>query len=178
MATNKIFNSMRVISFIRYASSIRLSTTQKIFNLKQRTVATSSDDLLPAYINANIPVITDMLHNHKLYTSIKTKDHLQIFMKNHIFAVWDFMCLLKTLQRNLTGQGPIWIPPENTELAHLIHSICLGEETDEVQPNQYVSHLELYRRACHEIGASTEQFDNFLDNLCNVIEQRINCCNF
>ena len=37
------------------------------------------------------------LKNHLLYHSIKTEKHLHIFMENHVFAVWDFMSILKDI---------------------------------------------------------------------------------
>ena len=42
----------------------------------------------------------DALFSHKIYNSINNIDDLHIFMENHIFAVWDFMSILKTLQKN------------------------------------------------------------------------------
>lgn len=36
-----------------------------------------------------------------------------------------------------------------------------GEETDVDPDGSYVSHLDLYRRAMEDVGASTHQFDTF-----------------
>jgi len=39
---------------------------------------------------------------HELYTHIDRMDGLHVLMKHHVFAVWDFMSLLKALQVKLT----------------------------------------------------------------------------
>ena len=44
----------------------------------------------------------EKLQNHKIYFSIKNIDHLKTFMNSHVFAVWDFMSILKYLQNQLT----------------------------------------------------------------------------
>ena len=40
-----------------------------------------------------------MLENHSLLVTntIQSVEDLKIFMKHHVFAVWDFMRLLKTI---------------------------------------------------------------------------------
>jgi hypothetical protein len=93
------------------------------------------------------------LATHPIYTRVRNLRGLQIFMTNHVFAVWDFMTLTKTLQQRLTCVSTPWLPPEHPTAARLVNEIVLGEESDEVTHGEYLSHYVLYMRAMDEIGA-------------------------
>ena len=110
----------------------------------------------------NIASTQGRLVNHKIYNKIESIDDLKIFMENHIYAVWDFMSLLKGLQINLTCTKNPWTPVENTEEARFINEIVLEEETDRISGGIVTSHFELYLESMKEIGAETSQINNFI----------------
>jgi hypothetical protein len=105
------------------------------------------------------------LQSHPIYSVIDTKPKLQIFMQSHSFAVWDFMVLLKGLQRGLTNVRPAWTPVKNINTARFINEIVLGEETDEIEPKIFTSHYNLYLKAMEDIGADTSVIKNFVQNV-------------
>ena len=112
------------------------------------------------------------LVNHKIYENIKTIDDLKLFMENHVFAVWDFMSLLKGLQVNLTSTSTPWVPVENTEAARFINEIVLEEETDEIKDHYVKSHFELYLESMKEIGANTSVIERFVSDIKNSSNYR------
>jgi hypothetical protein len=101
------------------------------------------------------------LLEHSVYSEVDSVADLRRFMEDHVFAVWDFMSLLKRLQQDLTCTKVPWFPVDNTRAARLINDIVAGEETDVDPDGSYVSHLDLYLRAMADVGASTSQFDAF-----------------
>lgn len=90
---------------------------------------------------------------HPIYASVCGLAELRRFMEAHAFAVWDFMTLLKALQRRLTCTALPWTMPAHRRAARFINEIVLAEESDEVAPGHFVSHFELYLDAMAEVGA-------------------------
>src|SRR6478736_468210 len=103
---------------------------------------------------------TELLE-HPVYAEVTSVEDLRGFMEDHVFAVWDFMSLLKRLQQDLTCTKVPWFPADNAHAARLINDMVIGEETDVDPDGSYVSHLDLYLRAMEDVGASTHQFDTF-----------------
>ncbi len=97
----------------------------------------------------------DALQEHALYTRVRSAHELCTFMATHVFAVWDFMTLLKSLQRRLTCVSLPWTRPPHPRAARLINEIVLAEESDEVEPGCCMSHFELYLLAMEQLGVGT-----------------------
>lgn len=116
-------------------------------------------------INKRITPYRKRLLEHSLYSEIKTIDDLHVFLENHVYAVWDFMSLLKALQNTLTCTTTPWIPIGNPEVRYLINEIVLAEETDVDQQGKRKSHYELYLEAMKACGAKTEKVTTFLDDV-------------
>ena len=119
-------------------------------------------------ITQNLEPLKNRLRNHSLYSKIKDVDDLNIFSNAHVYAVWDFMSLLKFLQINLTSISIPWFPSKNTTTAKLINEIVAGEETDEDQEGQPVSHFEMYIDSIEEFGLNTSEIINNLNTLNNI----------
>ena len=102
----------------------------------------------------------EKLLNHPIYEHIKTPIHVRKFMTQHVFAVWDFMSLLKSLQHRFCGCEVPWRPEKKYPLAvRLINEIVLAEESDVGPTGQFLSHYEMYRMAMVQAGASTKEID-------------------
>lgn len=98
---------------------------------------------------------------HPLYRHVNTRAAVVTFMEHHSFAVWDFMSLLKSLQRTLTCVQVPWVPTGPAVSRRLINDINLVEESDELGPG-FISHFELYLDAMRQAGADTAQIDGFI----------------
>ncbi len=105
-------------------------------------------------IQSRLSPLRDRLAGHPLYASIRTVEHLRIFMESHVFAVWDFMSLLKSLQRALTCTEVPWTPTRFPASRRFINEIVLGEESD-LYEGRPVSHFEIYLEAMERAGADT-----------------------
>jgi hypothetical protein len=92
---------------------------------------------------------------HPMYAQINSIEDFQCFMEQHIFAVWDFMSLLKALQRALTCIEVPWAPKGSPVTRRFINEIVLGEESDLDSNGKVLSHFEMYLDAMQQIGANT-----------------------
>lgn len=116
--------------------------------------------------NADLSRLHEELKCHSLYQKIKSIDDLKIFMESHAFAVWDFMSLLKRLQKDITCVTLPWRPsPYPKNVVRMINEIVLGEESDLDQNGLSCDHFTLYLRAMKEVGANSHRLDNLINDL-------------
>jgi DUF3050 family protein len=99
---------------------------------------------------------------HPVYRTLDSLERVRAFQQSHVFAVWDFMSLLKTLQLRLTCAAVPWVPSGPSASRRLINEIVLVEESDEYGDG-YISHFELYLDAMASAGADTGRITAFLD---------------
>lgn len=105
---------------------------------------------------------------HELYHALTDLKSVHIFMQHHVFAVWDFMSLLKSLQHSLTCVEVPWVPTGPTGSRRLINDIVLVEESDEIGDG-FTSHFELYLDSMTQAGADRTAIDGFIE----LIRQRV-----
>ncbi|MGH7160692.1 MAG: DUF3050 domain-containing protein [Acetobacteraceae bacterium] len=98
---------------------------------------------------------------HPMYAHLRSADDVKVFMEYHVYAVWDFMGLLKALQRHLTCTDSLWMPTGTAGIRRLVNEMVLEEESDEVD-GVATSHFELYRAGMQEAGASCAAIDSFI----------------
>lgn len=135
--------------------------SEQSMNNPKNTKATSFQERLAEAIKSE----RKSLLEHRLYGQLRTLEHLAVFMEHHVFAVWDFMSLLKSLQVRLTCASVPWRPVGNAQVRRLVNEIVLGEESDALPAGGAASHFELYLQAMQETGANTVQMDRFIHEL-------------
>lgn len=116
-------------------------------------------------VTSAIQTYKNSLLEHPLYTQILQLDDLHLFVENHVYAVWDFMSLLKALQQQLTCTTTPWYATPNTEVRYLINEIVLAEESDVALNGQRQSHFEMYLEAMEACGADTNAIQVFLQHV-------------
>ena len=109
----------------------------------------------------------DKLNAHPVYGAVKTADDLSTFMAHHVYSVWDFMSLVKTLQAFAAPTRSPWSPVGDPLVRRFINEIVLEEESDQGIPETgktpaFISHFELYCHAMDEVGANPADIRRFV----------------
>lgn len=116
-------------------------------------------------VNKLITPEREALLQHPLYTKIKTIKDLSAFMEGHVYAVWDFMSLLKALQQKLTCTTVPWFASEHPQTRYLINEIVLAEESDLAMDGSRQSHFEMYLDAMATANADTMPINDLIKSL-------------
>ncbi|WPL17219.1 hypothetical protein Thiowin_02215 [Thiorhodovibrio winogradskyi] len=107
----------------------------------------------------HIKPLQQELEAHPLYAGLRTIADLRVFMRHHIYSVWDFMSLIKYLQQQVAPVRVPWTPVGDPAVRYFINQLVLEEESDCMDRGNgplYGSHFELYSTAMREIGADPE----------------------
>jgi len=78
----------------------------------------------------NVADLVEAVRTHPLYEHVSDEHSLRLLMRTHVFAVWDFQSLLKSLQRSLTCVEVPWLPTADAEARRFVNEIVLEEESD------------------------------------------------
>lgn len=134
------------------------------------------------HIQSSLNNVRSQVVNHPSYQAIQSIEDIRSFMEHHIYAVWDFMSLLKALQNQLTCTQVPWFPVGSAEVRYLINEIVCGEESDlaseeDVKNGAGIrkSHFELYLEAMEQTGASRAGIDSLFHEIQHgkTVEQAI-----
>ena len=117
------------------------------------------------HIQKEIESLRQELKSHRLYEQLETIDDIKIFTQDHVFAVWDFMSLLKALQIELTCVSIPWVPRKKGKLTQFINEIALAEESDVDLSGESKSHFEMYLDAMGRMGSDTQKIEIFMSKI-------------
>jgi hypothetical protein len=116
-------------------------------------------------LRAEIAELSRAVAQHRLFTRMVTVADVRVFMAHHVWAVWDFMSLVKSIQREIAPARAPWVPPADTASARLINELVLGEESDDGPDGEPLSHFAIYLRAMAEAGAAVAPINDFVAQL-------------
>ncbi|MBX3356513.1 MAG: DUF3050 domain-containing protein [Phycisphaeraceae bacterium] len=116
-------------------------------------------------LSVSLVAEADRVANHHVYSMVVDLESARAFMEHHVWCVWDFMMLAKSVQVGLGCYELLWVPPADTDAVAAINAIIADEEADIGPDGLKHSHFEIYLGAMKEAGASTRSIDAFLSRL-------------
>ena len=132
----------------------------------------SKETLNTSIVSSRYQSLLEQLNNHPLYSDLSYENNLKVFMEHHVYAVWDFMSLIKALQLHLVPINIPWIPTKYPRYTHFINQLVLEEESDKALTDTttftHASHFEAYLQAMTDIGANTQPILQFI----NIVETK------
>ena len=120
-------------------------------------------------VAASVAPLQQAVVDHRLYAQMQTVSDVAVFLEHHVFAVWDFMSLLKSLQADLTRVSPPWYPVGDGRIRRFINELVLEEESDHVG-GRYISHLELYIEGMKQAGANPEPVTRLMRDATSIVD--------
>lgn len=118
-----------------------------------------------AHIDTATAPLRARIADHAVGELLGDIEAVRTFMEHHVVAVWDFMSLLKCLQREITCVDVPWTPRGDPSHRRFINELVLAEESDIGVNGGYTSHMELYLAAMVEAGADCRPITALLDRV-------------
>jgi hypothetical protein len=115
--------------------------------------------------SVKVAAAMDAVGRHPAFGAVQSPRDVRVFMQHHVWAVWDFMTLLKSLQAEIAPTTVPWVPPRDAAAARLINEIATVEEGDDGPDGLLLSHFEIYLQAMDEAGADTKPIRRFTSEI-------------
>jgi hypothetical protein len=149
-------------SLVAFPVGVAVPPAYEYWMMNERGEADTHETARLERLRVRLRPLKEALLGHPVYREINSLGALRLFMEHHVFAVWDFMSLLKALQARLCCVDVPWLPAADPQATRFINEIVLAEESDEDGQGGFLSHFALYLRAMARCGADTTAIDRFL----------------
>lgn len=99
---------------------------------------------------------------HPLFSKLNSLGALRTYMEYHVWCVWDFMVLARSLRDGLENDAAEWLPSAYPGALSEILEILRSEETDKGPDGRLTSHFEVFVAAMRAAGADCGPIDGFM----------------